>query len=63
MIQHIIVFFIVGLAAGFLIRNLYRKIMGRDICGCGCTGCADASACEGHGRLEISQSRNDGEAK
>ena len=45
MIQHIIVFFIVGLAVGFLIRHLYRKIKGRDICDCGCAGCADAPAC------------------
>ena len=62
MIQHIIVFFIVGLAGGFLIRNLYRKIMGRDVCECGCTGCADASACEGHADHEALQPRNDRES-
>ncbi len=60
MIQHIIVFFIVGLAAGFLIRHLYRKIKGRDICECGCAGCADAPACKGQNGNQCSGDQPNG---
>ena len=47
MIQQIIVFLIVGLAAGYLARLLYRQARGKESdCGCGCTECADASGCD-----------------
>lgn len=49
MIQSLIVFTIIGLAALYLLRRLYRQAKGEDACGCGCSGCADPSGCDGHG--------------
>ncbi len=53
MIQQIIVFLIVGVAVGYMFRNLYRKFMGEG--GCGCRGCEHSSVCNDNHRNESGQ--------
>ena len=43
MVQYIIVFMIVGAAAFYMTRNLYRNYKGHTDCGCGCSGCDKGS--------------------
>lgn len=45
--ENIIVILIVGVAAGFIGRNFYRKFKKKNRCDCGCSACpADVSSCE-----------------
>ena len=45
--ENIIVILIVGVAAGFIGRNFYRKFNKKDQCDCGCSSCTtDVSSCE-----------------
>ena len=55
MVQHIIVFMIVGAAAFYMARNLYRNFKGEQGCGCGCSGCVDTTACNGRVEHESPQ--------
>ncbi len=62
MIQNIIVFLIVGLAVVYMARNLYNNFKGNTTGGCGCSGCADTSACEGQTDREWLAPEKDKEA-
>ncbi|MCF8035936.1 MAG: FeoB-associated Cys-rich membrane protein [Desulfobacteraceae bacterium] len=62
MVQHIIVFMIVGASAFYMVRNLYRNFKGQQGCGCGCSGCADTAACEDRIGHESPQPEKDKEA-
>ena len=45
--ENLIVIIIVGLAAGLLGRNYYKKYKKGNQCSCGCTSCpTDTSSCE-----------------
>jgi hypothetical protein len=45
--ENIIVLLIVGVAAGFIGRNFYRKFNKKDRCDCECSSCStDVSSCE-----------------
>jgi len=62
MVQHIIVFMIVGAAGFYMARNLYRNFKGDQGCGCGCTGCVDTTVCEDRVERESLQPEKDKEA-
>jgi len=46
MLEAIIVFLIIGAAAGYMILSLYRGFKGQASCGCDCRGCSDTPDCD-----------------